>query len=228
MLLVVRHADAGDKRSWRGPDRLRPLSPTGRRQAEGLVVCLEDYPVDRILSSPTLRSQQTVQPLAADRFLKVEPLAALGVDTGPTQLRAVFWDRGLGNVVLCTHGEVIGWLLTQLVAEGLVVEDRLDWPMGSTWLLQRTTQVRSMVASWLRWRSRASSSPGPENVPVNDHLPGVVTDCPPARNLVVTMDRKRAPRRPDARAGAARVRPPPATSSRWPAAPEGGEPGREG
>jgi broad specificity phosphatase PhoE len=138
MLLVVRHADAGDKRSWRGPDRLRPLSPTGRRQAEGLVVRLEDYPVDRILSSPTLRSQQTVQPLADDRFLKVEPLAALGVDTGPTQLRAVFWDRGLGNVVLCTHGEMIGWLLTQLVADGLVVEDRLDWPMGSTWLLQRT------------------------------------------------------------------------------------------
>jgi broad specificity phosphatase PhoE len=138
MLLVVRHADAGDKRSWRGPDRLRPLSPTGPRQAEGLVVRLEDYPVDRILSSPTLRSQQTVQPLAADRFLKVEPLAALGVDTGPTQLRAVFWDRGLGNVVLCTHGEVIGWLPTQLVAKGLVVEDRLDWPMGSTWLLQHT------------------------------------------------------------------------------------------
>jgi hypothetical protein len=50
----------------------------------------------------------------------------------------VFWDRGLGNVVLCTHGEMIGWLLTQLVADGLVVEDRLDWPMGSTWLLQRT------------------------------------------------------------------------------------------
>jgi hypothetical protein len=46
-----------------------------------------------------------------------------------------------------------------------------------------------MVASWPRWRSRTSSSPGPENVPVNDHLPGVVTDCPPARNLVVTMDR---------------------------------------
>jgi hypothetical protein len=29
-------------------------------------------------------------------------------------------------------------LLAELVAEGLVVEDRLDWPNGSTWLLERT------------------------------------------------------------------------------------------
>jgi 8-oxo-dGTP diphosphatase len=140
MLLVVRHADAGDTRSWTGPDRLRPLSPTGRRQAEGLLIRLEDYPIDRILSSPTLRSQQTVQPLADDRFLEVEPLAALGRDAGPTQLRALFWDRGLHNVVLCTHGEVIGWLLVELVAEGLVAEDPLDWPKGSTWLVQPTDQ----------------------------------------------------------------------------------------
>jgi len=140
MLLVVRHADAGDKRSWTGPDRLRPLSPTGCRQAEGLVIRLEDYPVDRILSGPTLRCQQTVQPLARDRFLKIEPLAALGVDAGPTQVRAVFLDRTLRNVVLCTHGEMIGPLLTELVAVGLVLEDPLDWPEGSTWLLQRTDQ----------------------------------------------------------------------------------------
>ncbi|HET7516474.1 MAG TPA: histidine phosphatase family protein [Actinomycetes bacterium] len=140
MLLVVRHADAGDQRSWTGPDRLRPLSPTGCRQAEGLVVRLEDYPVDRILSSPTRRGQQTVQPLADDRFLAVEPLAALEVDADPTQLRTLVWDRVLHNVVLCTYGEVIGRLLAELVAEGLVVEGPLDWPEGSTWLLQRSDQ----------------------------------------------------------------------------------------
>lgn len=43
MLLVVRHADAGDKRTSRGPDELRPLSPTGHRQAEGLVVRTNKY-----------------------------------------------------------------------------------------------------------------------------------------------------------------------------------------
>lgn len=140
MLLVVRHADAGDKRTWRGPDVLRPLSPTGQRQAEGLVVRLEDYPVERILCSPTLRCQQTVEPLALDRMLRIESVPALGVDTTPAQLLTLFWDLELQNSVLCTHGEGIGLLLTRLIADALLVEDPLDWPKGSTWLLQRTDQ----------------------------------------------------------------------------------------
>ena len=140
MLLVVRHADAGDKRSWRGPDVLRPLSPTGQRQADGLVVRLEDYPVERILCSPTLRCQQTVEPLARDRMLRIESVPALGVGTTPTQLLTLFWDLELRNSVLCTHGEGIGLLLTRLIADALQVEDPLDWPKGSTWLLQRTDQ----------------------------------------------------------------------------------------
>jgi 8-oxo-dGTP diphosphatase len=139
MLLVVRHADAGDKRSWKGPDRLRPLSPSGQLQAEGLVVRLEDYPIERILSSPTLRCQQTVEPLARDRLLNIQPAPALGVDASPAQLLALFWDLELRNSVLCTHGEGIG-LLTWLIADILVVEDPLEWPKGSTWLLERIDQ----------------------------------------------------------------------------------------
>jgi phosphohistidine phosphatase SixA len=138
MLLVVRHADAGDRSTWKGPDRLRPLSPSGHLQAEGLVVRLEDYPVERILCSPTLRCQQTVQPLARDRLLRIEAVPALGVDASPAQLRALFWDPELRSSVWCTHGEGIGLLLTRLIASRLVVEDPLDWPKGSTWLLERT------------------------------------------------------------------------------------------
>jgi phosphohistidine phosphatase SixA len=131
MLLVVRHANAGDKGSWTGPDTLRPLSPSGQLQAEGLVVRLEDYPVERILCSPTLRCQQTV-----------ETVPALGDDTTPSQLLALFWDLELRHSVLCTHGEGIGLLLTRLIAPALVVEDPLDWPKGSTWLLERIDRRR--------------------------------------------------------------------------------------
>jgi phosphohistidine phosphatase SixA len=147
MLLVVRHADAGDKRTWKGPDSLRPLSPTGHRQAEGLVVRLEDHPVERILCSPTLRCHQTVEPLARDRMLQIESVPVLGVDTTLAQLLALFWDLELRDSVLCTHGEGIGLLLTRLIADALVVDDPLDWPKGSTWLLQRTDhrQVRGRL-----------------------------------------------------------------------------------
>ena len=144
MLLVVRHADAGAKRTWTGPDTLRPLSPSGQLQAEGLVFRLEDYPVERILSSPTLRCHQTVEPLARDRLLRIETIPALGVDTTSAQLLALFWDLELRNSVLCTHGEGIGLLLTRLIADTLLADDPLDWPKGSTWLLERINrrQVR--------------------------------------------------------------------------------------
>jgi phosphohistidine phosphatase SixA len=142
MLLLVRHGDAGDKRAWDGPDRLRPLSPVGRRQAEGLVFRLEDYPVERILCSPTLRCQQTVEPLARDRLLRVESLAALGVEASAAEVLEVFWDRELRDTVLCTHGETISRLLEQLVTDGLVLAEPLQWPKGSTWLLQRNGQRR--------------------------------------------------------------------------------------
>ena len=148
MLMVVRHADAGDKRGREGPDVSRPLSPAGRRQAKGLVVRLEDYPVERILCSPTVRCQQTVEPLARDRFVRIERVAALGAEASAAEVLAVFWDRELSNAVLCTHGETIGRLFTQLVADGLVVEEPSHWPKGSTWLLQRNGQ-RQVRARYL-------------------------------------------------------------------------------
>ena len=145
---LVRHGEAGDKRSWDGPDVGRPLSPAGVRQAEGLVVRLEDYPVDRILSSPTVRCHQTVRPLARDRLLRIEPVAALDVDAGPAQILELFWDWRLHNTVLCTHGETIGRLFVQLLADRLLVPEPLHWPKGSTWLLHRTDR-RQFQARYL-------------------------------------------------------------------------------
>ena len=142
MLLVVRHADAGDKRTWTGPDSLRPLSPSGLLQAEGLVVRLEDYPIERILCSPTLRCYQTAEPLARVRLLRIESVPELGVGATPAQLLALFWDLELRHSVLCTHGEGIGLLLTRLIADVLVAQDPLDWPKGSAWLLERIDRRR--------------------------------------------------------------------------------------
>jgi 8-oxo-dGTP diphosphatase len=138
LLIVVRHGDAGDKRRWEGPDRLRPLSPTGCRQAEGLLIRLDDYPVERILTSPTVRCRQTVEPLARDRLLPVEPVAALGVDAGPAELRTVLSDWRLHDTVLCTHGETISQLFRQLAMDRSEVEQPPEWPKGSTWLLRYT------------------------------------------------------------------------------------------
>jgi 8-oxo-dGTP diphosphatase len=109
---------------------------------------MKDYPVDRILCSPTVRCLQTVQPLARDRLLPIEPVAALGVDAGLTEILELFGDRRLRNAVLCTHGESIGRLFVQLAAQGLVASEPLHWPKGSTWLLHRTDR-REVHARYL-------------------------------------------------------------------------------
>ena len=138
MLLVVRHAHAGNKHHWRGPDNLRPLSTAGQAEAAGLVVRLEDYPIERILSSPTVRCQQTVAPLAQDRHLRIESIPALGVAADLAVVLALLGDPEVQGAVVCTHGEVIGQVLGRLVADGLAVEQPLAWPKGSTWLLDGT------------------------------------------------------------------------------------------
>ncbi|HZD69541.1 MAG TPA: phosphoglycerate mutase family protein [Actinomycetes bacterium] len=137
MLLLVRHAHAGDKAAWKGADALRPLSPTGRAEAEGLVVRLEDYPVERILTSPALRCHQTVQPLARDRRLPIERSDALDRDASAADLLELVQRPPARATVLCTHGEAFGRLLPSLLARGLSPTAPLQWPKGCAWLLER-------------------------------------------------------------------------------------------
>ena len=130
------------------------------------MIGLDDYPIGRILTSPTLRCQQTVQPLARDRRLRIECEVALGVDTDPVRVQALLEDPRLQDTVVCTHGEVIGQVLTRLVADGLAVDQPLQWPQGSTWLLDgtngRLTHARYLPPLVLApARNMASAPPGP-------------------------------------------------------------------
>jgi 8-oxo-dGTP diphosphatase len=135
VVYIVRHAHAGDKRSWPGRDDVRPLSDVGVRQAYGLLARLAGYPVTRILSSPTERCRQTVAPLARERGLPIEDAAALGLQCDYHELLSLIDDPRLEAAVLCTHGEVIERLFGRLPALGLRPEDEPRWAKGSVWVL---------------------------------------------------------------------------------------------
>ncbi len=132
LLLIVRHAHAGHRKSWQGDDRIRPLDEHGERQAIGLVEQLEGHMFDRIASSPAARCVQTVEPLAAARGLMVEAREELFEAHGAAALERVAREAGVG--LLCVHGDV----LEELCGETL--------PKGSTSLFQTPASALVRVA----------------------------------------------------------------------------------
>jgi len=125
MLLLVRHAQAGDRLAWAGPDAARPLDGRGRRQAEALVVQLAPYEVARIVSSPAARCVQTVEPLARARDLAVETDDALSIDGQSTDGAALVESLAGNPVVVCAHGGL----------EHAVLDDPPRWRKAATIVL---------------------------------------------------------------------------------------------
>jgi broad specificity phosphatase PhoE len=122
-LLLVRHATAGNRRRWKGDDRLRPLDERGRRQADELVGQLRPFAPERVLSSPYVRCVQTVEPLAAVLGLPVEESPELAEGAGRRRALALLRELEGTTAVLCTHGDVIEDLLGD------------ESEKGSTWAL---------------------------------------------------------------------------------------------
>jgi phosphohistidine phosphatase SixA/ADP-ribose pyrophosphatase YjhB (NUDIX family) len=115
-LMLIRHASAGDRKSWQGDDRLRPLDARGALQAERLVGVLAGHRVARILSSPYLRCVQTVEPLASGRGLAVERREELAEGAG----LAAFYSLGdeLRAAAVSVHGDLVEELLGESRRKG--------------------------------------------------------------------------------------------------------------
>jgi len=134
-LYVVRHADAGHRSGPRELDDQRELTERGRRQAEGLRTLLEDDHVTRLLASPFVRCMQTLDPLARDLRVPVEPDERLAEGRSAGSVLALAAEVRHTSAVLCSHGDVIPELLEALVASGTRLKDELRWQKASTWVL---------------------------------------------------------------------------------------------
>ena len=147
---VVRHAKAGDRADWEGDDRLRPLSKPGKRQAEGLVQLLKEAKIEAVLSSPYLRCIETVDPVARHFGIQVEQERSLAEGQSGDKIVQLVRQFAGGNVVLCTHGDVLEDLLERLIGEGLLRRAQARLEKGSTWALEedggRIVQARYIPA----------------------------------------------------------------------------------
>jgi 8-oxo-(d)GTP phosphatase len=139
-VLLVRHARAGDKSSWHGDDRLRPLDSAGAEQAELLRHGLVWWDPAVVVSADRVRCVQTVAPFAADLGLPVgtepvlsEEACAADPDAAVARVRELA-DAG-GATVACSQGGAIPTVVGQLAKTDGVDLPGLDSKKGSTWAL---------------------------------------------------------------------------------------------
>jgi 8-oxo-(d)GTP phosphatase len=132
---LVRHAKAGRRSAWTGPDDLRPLSKAGRQQAAAIAAHLSSTTISGIVSSPFLRCRQTVEPLAAERHLPVDLAEALTEGADVVELLRLIDKVAERPTVLCTHGDVIARLLEHLDAIGVPLDGGRQLTKGSIWVL---------------------------------------------------------------------------------------------
>lgn len=137
-LVILRHACAGDKRDWRGPDALRPLDARGRAEATELAELLGAYGPLRPISSCTARCAETVIPYA---LRMAEPIGTdLAFTVGETsteraRVRLAELVENAQPVIVCTHGEIVADLVTELCRRlGEKVPDDPTLRKGSFWV----------------------------------------------------------------------------------------------
>jgi 8-oxo-dGTP diphosphatase len=135
-LYLVRHAAAGVRVGWAGPDTERPLTEKGRRQAEALVPLLGTAGITRIYASPHVRCKETVEPLAHELALKIRNSKNLA--EGANVNRTLRWFSKLAgeNAVLCSHGDMIPQFMRRFRDAGVKLHsphEYLDCRKGSVW-----------------------------------------------------------------------------------------------
>jgi phosphohistidine phosphatase SixA len=134
-IYLVRHAHAGKRSEWDADDELRPLSPKGECQAEGIATYLADAGIDLLWTSPYIRCRQTLEPLAERIGLGIvdsEPLREGGA--GPVALDALLAAVADGRTLaVCSHGDVLPAVADAAVRRGADLVGMRALAKGAWW-----------------------------------------------------------------------------------------------
>lgn len=146
-VVIVRHGSAGERGSFDGPDRKRPLDEKGARQADGLAVLLQEYGIERVVSADVVRCVETVEPFAEATGLEVETESLFSErgwadDPDAAVDRLVELSAAALPTVVCSQGRTIPGLLAEL-CESLGVEapEDLSVRKGAMWVLHFDDEI---------------------------------------------------------------------------------------
>jgi 8-oxo-dGTP pyrophosphatase MutT (NUDIX family)/phosphohistidine phosphatase SixA len=134
LVVLLRHASAGERETWPGDDFVRPLDATGQATAKALAPLLAAYEPTRIISARPVRCVQTVEPLATLTGLPVEVDDRFDESADVGSAAAVARDvvAGGGVTVVCSQGGLIPAAVGMLAGRAA---SACRTPKGSAWVL---------------------------------------------------------------------------------------------
>jgi 8-oxo-dGTP pyrophosphatase MutT (NUDIX family)/broad specificity phosphatase PhoE len=139
-VLLVRHAKAGHRSGWSGPDAQRPLTPAGRQQADALRALLPLFGPTRVHAVNRTRCVETMRGLADDLGVPVILEPRLGEewfrrdpDSAAERLLAIAVQEHVP--VICSQGGAIPGLIRRIAQRSGLSIDDVPCKKGSIWVL---------------------------------------------------------------------------------------------
>ena len=136
IVYLLRHAKAGERRVWEGPDVERPLSSKGWKQARSVSARLAKMGASSLYSSPYVRCVQTLEPLSELIGAEIVIDERLEEDQAFEPVLNLLGEVDSG-AVLCSHGDIIPAVMQALVRRGMEVQSDADWRKATVWVLKR-------------------------------------------------------------------------------------------
>ena len=136
-LYIVRHAKAGKRSEWDGPDTLRPLSDKGWEQAQAIAEKLLGLKPSALISSPAIRCMQTLEPLSKATKIKITADQRLFEDGDVAKMIELLEDAQ-DSTVISSHGDMIPEAIKILQRRGMEINSKPDWRKATVWVVERT------------------------------------------------------------------------------------------
>ena len=137
-IFLVRHASAGDRSHWYRNDLKRPLDSVGRKQSERIAAFLANAKLRAIWSSQATRCLQTIELVSQQHSLVVQVMSELSEGNASQQLLELLLEQAshTDDLVLCSHGDVIGSTIERLHQFGLLHGNTFGCAKASIWELK--------------------------------------------------------------------------------------------
>jgi 8-oxo-dGTP pyrophosphatase MutT (NUDIX family) len=152
VVVLVRHAHAGRRAGWDGPDDERPLDENGRRDAANAAPLLALFAPSRVISAPALRCRDTVAPAASRLGLGLEIDGRFAEVGDPDEAMQVLRElaRAAPATVVCSQGGLMRPLVASIRPGG-----DPQTPKGTAWVLSFTETGEIASADALDLRTHA-------------------------------------------------------------------------